>query len=114
MGTDFTCQSPTPSQAAEALLPAGEQAVAGTLRVTQAGSLTQQAALAGVQGQQQVAHAVGIVDGLAEHRALLLLHQLLLLLTTQGGPQAPLLGCHIQGRALVLCRHLPDLPRHRG
>lgn len=90
--------------------PAGDQAVAGALQVPQPRALPQQAALAGVQRQQQVAHPVGVVDGLAEHRALLLLHQLLLLLTAQGRPQAPLLRRHIQSRAFVL----PDLLQRRG
>lgn len=111
MGTGPACPSPGPAQAPRRPSPpAGDQAVAGTLQVPQPGTLPQQPALAGVQGQQQVAHPVGVVDGLAEHRALLLLHQLLLLLTAQCRPQAPLFRCHIQSRALVL----PDLLQCRG
>lgn len=71
-------------------VPVGDQAVADTLHVPQPGA-AQQAVLAGVKRQQQVAHAVGVVDGLAEHGALLLLDQLLLLLSAHGGPEPQLL-----------------------
>ena len=102
---------PTPGQAP----PVGDEAVAGALKLAQPRALPKQAALAAVQGQEQVAHAVGVVDGLAEDGALLLLHQLLLLLSAQRGPQAPLLRRHVQGRTLVLLhRRLPYLPQgHR-
>lgn len=75
--------------------PVGNEAVADALHFGQAGG-AQQPVLAGVEGQQQVAHAVGVVDGLAEHGALLLLHTLLLILFTQGGPQARLLRRQLQ------------------
>lgn len=80
----------------QAWLPVSDEAVADALRIAKAGA-PQEAVLAGVQGQQEVAHAVGIVDGLAEHRALLLLDQLELLLPAHGGPQATLHRSNLQG-----------------
>lgn len=71
-------------------VPVGDVAVANTLHVPYPGPV-EQAVLAGVQGQQQVGHAVGVVDGLAEHCALLLLHALTLLLLAERGPQPALL-----------------------
>lgn len=80
--------------------PAVNEAVTDALHLGQAGG-AQQPVLAGVERQQQVAHAVGVVDGLAEHDALFLLHTLLLTLLTQRGPQARLLRRQLQSADLL-------------
>lgn len=67
------------------LLPVCKDAVAAALPVRRR-SGPQQFVLTGVQRHQQIDHQAGVMDGLAEHRALLALHQLLLFLFTQTGP----------------------------
>lgn len=85
----------------QVLLPVGDVAVADALHVSEAGA-AQQPVLAGVQRQQQVAHPVGVMDGLAEHRALLLLHALRLHVLAERRPQPALLR-----RQLQRAHHLP-------
>ncbi len=76
------------------LLPVREDAVAAALPVgCRRGA--QQLVFAGVQRYEQVDHQAGVVDGLAEHCALLVLHQLLLLLFAQTGPSTQLLCCEV-------------------
>lgn len=85
-------------------LPVSDVAVADALHVSQA-RVPEQPVLAGVQRQQQVAHPVGVVDGLAEHRALLLLHALRLQFLAERRPHAVLLRRQLQGtdlRAVLL------------
>lgn len=80
-------------------IPVCDVAVADTLHVPEARA-PQQAVFAGVQRQQQVAHPVGVVDGLAEHRALLLLHTLSLQFLGECRPQSALLRRQLQGADL--------------
>ena len=80
-------------------MPVGDYAVAAALPVGDWGA-PQQLVLAGVQRHQQVDHEAGVVDGLAEHGALLVLHQLLLLLLAQGRPRPQLLRGQVHGRPL--------------
>lgn len=87
------------AQPAALCLPVGDDAVAAALPVSD-GVGSEQLVLAGVQGDQQVDQEAGVVDGLAEHRALLVLHQLLLLLLAEAGPGAQLLRRQVHGRAL--------------
>ena len=63
--------------------------------------VAQQLVLAGVQRHQQVDHEAGVVDGPAEHGALLVLHQLLLLLLAEAGPGAQLLRGQVHGCVLL-------------
>lgn len=81
--------------------PVGDVAVADALHVSKA-SVAEQAVLAGVEWQQQVTHAVGVVDGLTENCALFLLNALLLLLFAQRGPQTTLLRRQLQCNQLLL------------
>ena len=81
--------------------PVCDDAVAAALPVG-GGGVAQQPDLAGVQRHQQVNHEAGVVDGLAEHGALLVLHQLLLPLLAQAGPRAQLLCRQVHGRLLLL------------
>lgn len=85
-----------PDEDSQLWIPVCDVAVADALHVSEAGA-PQQPVLAGVQRQQQVAHPVGVVDGLAEHRALLLLHALRLHFLAERRPQPVLLRCQVQG-----------------
>lgn len=84
------------TRSAHLSLPVSDVAIADALYVSEAGAL-QQPVLAGVQRQQQIAHPAGVVDGLAEHRALFLLHALHLQLLAEGRPQPALLCSQLQG-----------------
>jgi len=66
--------------------PVCDDAVAAALPVGDGGVAEQLDLLAGVQRNEQVHHEAGVVDGLAEHGALLIRHQLMLLLLAQAGP----------------------------
>lgn len=71
-------------------VPVGHITIADTLNVSQARA-PQEAVFTCVKWQQQIAHPVGVVDGLAEHCALLLLHTLSLHFLVESWPQPVLL-----------------------
>lgn len=81
--------------------PVGDDAVTAALPVGDRG-VAEQLVLARVQGNQQVNHKAGVVDGLAEHGAFLILHQLLLLLFAQAGPRTQLFRCQVHGCVLLI------------